>query len=67
MMNFRILKHQNHTQIQNPTIIQIELHYLMSKYFDIQYHEGENLTFTNEIKHVIKTKHEEPIYRRPYS
>jgi len=44
-----------------------ELHYLMSKYFDIQYHEGENLTFTNEIKHVIKTKHEEPIYRRPYS
>jgi len=39
----------------------------MSKYFDIQYHESENLTFTNEIKHVIKTKHEEPIYRRPYS
>jgi len=44
-----------------------ELHYLMSKYCDIQYHEGKNLTFTNEIKHLIKTKHEEPIYRRPYS
>jgi len=27
-----------------------ELLHLMSKYFDIQYHEGENLTFTNEIK-----------------
>jgi len=39
----------------------------MSKYFDIQYHEGENLTFTNEIKHVIETKHEEPFYRRPFS
>jgi len=38
----------------------------MSKYFDIQYHEGENLTFTNEIKHVIKTKYEESIYSYPY-
>jgi len=39
----------------------------MSKYFDIQYLEGEKLTFTNEVKHVIKTKHDHPIYRRPYS
>lgn len=43
------------------------LHSLMSKFFDIQYHEGDNLTFTNEIKHKIKTKHEDPIYRRPYT
>jgi len=24
------------------------------------------LTFTSNVKHVIKTKHEDPIYRKPY-
>jgi len=36
------------------------------EYNDIQYKEGENLTFTSTIRHSIQTKHEDPIYRKPY-
>jgi len=35
------------------------------EYNDIQY-KCENLSFTYTIKHLIQTKHEDPIYRKPY-
>jgi len=39
---------------------------VLFEYNDIQYKEGENLTFTSTIRHSIQTKHEDPIYRKPY-
>ena len=33
---------------------------------DIQYHKGDNLTFTSTIKHAIQTVHEDPVYRHNY-
>jgi len=39
---------------------------ILHKFRDIQYTECQNLTFTSTVKHVIKTKHEDPIYRKPY-
>lgn len=39
---------------------------LCNKYSDIFHIEGQRLTFTNQIKHSIKTKDEIPIYTRSY-
>jgi len=39
---------------------------ILHEFRDIQYKESENLTFTSTIKHVIQTKHEDAIYKRPY-
>lgn len=39
---------------------------LLDKYKDIFYNEGDTLTFTNKIKHQIKTIHEDPIYTKSY-
>lgn len=39
---------------------------ILQKYDDIFYHEGETLSFTNQIKHRIRTKHEDPIYSKLY-
>lgn len=39
---------------------------LLEKYKDIFYIEGNDLTFTNKIKHKIITKDEIPIYTKPY-
>jgi len=37
---------------------------LLQKYHDIQYHEGDKLTFTNQTKHTINTKHNLPLYSK---
>lgn len=39
---------------------------LLRKYDDIFYNEGDQLTFTNQIKHHIRTRHEDPIYSKNY-
>lgn len=39
---------------------------LCSQYSDVFYLEGEPLTFTNQIKHCIKTKDDDPIYTKSY-
>ena len=39
---------------------------LCSQYPDVFYIEGENLTFTNKIKHSIKTTDELPVYTKSY-
>jgi Reverse transcriptase (RNA-dependent DNA polymerase). len=39
---------------------------LIKEYSDIFYIEGSNLTFTNEIKHRIKTSDEIPVYTKSY-
>jgi len=42
---------------------------ILHEFRGIQYREGENLTFSSTVyllKNVIKTKHEDPIYRKPY-
>lgn len=39
---------------------------LCKEYKDIFYCENLPLTFTNEVKHFIRTKHEDPIYLKPY-
>lgn len=39
---------------------------LCSKYADVFYIEGEALTFTNKVKHSIKTTDEIPIYTKSY-
>jgi len=39
---------------------------LIISYGDLQFVEGDNLTFTHTIKHIIKTKHESPVYVKPY-
>jgi len=39
---------------------------VLFEYNDIRYKEGENLTFTSTIKHSTQTKHEDPVYRKPY-
>lgn len=39
---------------------------VLFEFSDIQYREGEKLTFTSTIKHSIHTKHEGVIYKKPY-
>lgn len=39
---------------------------LCEEYKDIFYSEELPLTFTNHVKHFIRTKHEDPIYTKPY-
>jgi len=53
------LEHLNEEEKEN-------LKRVLFEYNDIQYKEGENLTFTSTIRHSIQTKHEDPIYRKPY-
>lgn len=46
-----------------------EKHYLskvLKKFDDVFYHEGDTLSFTNQVKHKIRTKHEDPIYSKLY-
>lgn len=38
----------------------------LKKFDDVFYHENDSLTFTNQIKHKIRTKHEDPIYTKSY-
>jgi len=38
---------------------------VLFEYNDIPY-KGENSTFTSTFKHSIQTKHEDPVYRKPY-
>jgi len=40
---------------------------LLKEFDDIQYSENEDLTFSSVIRHEIKTSHDNPIYKRPYS
>lgn len=42
------------------------LNLLCSRYSDVFYIEGEPLTFTNKIKHRIRTTDEQPIYTKSY-
>lgn len=44
----------------------VNLKSLCSQYADVFYLEGENLTFTNKIKHSIKTTDEIPVYTKTY-
>lgn len=39
---------------------------LISNYQDVFYIEGENLSFTNAVKHKIKTKDDLPVYTKSY-
>ena len=39
---------------------------LIQEYSDIFYTEGQNLSFTNQVKHKIKTSDEIPVYTRSY-
>lgn len=39
---------------------------LLKRYDDIFFHENDKLSFTNQIKHKIKTRHEDPIYSKLY-
>lgn len=39
---------------------------LVEEYSDIFYVEGDNLTFTNQIKHVIRTTDDIPVYSKNY-
>ena len=39
---------------------------LLSKFNDIFFKEGDNLSFTNQVKHRIITKTEEPVYSKLY-
>lgn len=39
---------------------------ILEKYKDIFHIDGNNLSFTNEIKHVIHTHDEVPVYTKPY-
>lgn len=38
----------------------------LKEYDDIFYRENDNLTFTNQVKHKIRTRHENPIYTKSY-
>jgi len=40
---------------------------LLKEFSDIQYSEDKDLTFTSVIRHEIKTSHDNPVYKRPYS
>lgn len=44
----------------------INLEALCAKYADVFYIDGEPLTFTNQIKHSIKTTDEVPVYTKSY-
>jgi len=39
---------------------------VLFEYNDIQYREGDILTFASTIKHSIQTKHVDPVYKKPY-
>jgi len=52
------LEHLNEEEKEN-------LKRILFEYNDIEYKEGENLTFTSTIRHSIQTKHEVPVYRKP--
>lgn len=39
---------------------------VLFEFRDIQYRESDNLTFTSTIKHVIQTRNENPVYKKPY-
>jgi len=39
---------------------------LLNKFRNLEYKEGEKLTFTNTIKHVLNTTHNSPIYSKQY-
>lgn len=43
-----------------------KIYSLCLEYKDIFYCEGIPLTFTNDVKHIIRTKHDDPIYVKPY-
>lgn len=43
-----------------------KIYNLCRQYKDIFYCEGLPLTFTNQVKHRIRTKNEDPIYVKPY-
>jgi len=51
------LEHLNEEEKEN-------LKRVLFEYNDIQYKEGENLTFTSTIRNSIQTKHEDPVYRK---
>lgn len=38
----------------------------LNKFHDIQYHEGDKLTFTNQERHTVNTTHNMAIYSNPY-
>lgn len=39
---------------------------LLKEFQDLQYKKGDQLTFTNNVKHTIRTSHNDPVYRKPY-
>lgn len=43
-----------------------KLKLLLNKFKNLQYKEGDHLTFTNTIKHVLNTTHNPPIYSKQY-
>jgi len=70
IVNFAInneLRECNEYRLEHLNAEEVEcLKKVLYEYRDIQYKEGENLTFTSTIKHVIQTQHEDPVYRKPY-
>nr|AAM11674.1 pol protein [Drosophila melanogaster] len=40
---------------------------LLTRFKDIQFHEGDKLSFTNQEKHTINTTHNIPVYSKMYS
>lgn len=44
----------------------VNLNLLYSRYSDVFYIEGEPLTFTNNVKHRIRTTDEQPVYTKSY-
>lgn len=53
------LDHLNHEETA-------EIKSLIKTYKHVFFQEGQDLTFTNKVKHNIPTKDESPIYTRPY-
>lgn len=62
--NEEIVNQVNTNQLNNEEKYEIEN--LLSHYKDLFYVEGENLTFTHEIKHEIRLTQENPIYSKIY-
>jgi len=68
IVNFAInneLRECNEYRLEHLNVEEVEcLKKVLYEYRDIQCKEGENLTFTSTIKHVIQTQHEDPVYRK---
>ena len=67
--NCEIDKYNNISHIRTDHLKEYEREKLIKiirKFKHVFYDKEDNLTFTNEIKHKIKTKHDMPIYSKMY-